>query len=150
MIRSADEAYPGGDPGAFDRLDVLRSWEISQVNEMLTWMEEHTLSFACTTNLLDRLDRASLRRFLMKVRFDWLTRTQAQLALRRFFDLTASPTLDGLATLTPADFALVRRRAAMTGATEASEMVRLLAAECQGRSGGRRQVGFVANGGKSL
>ena len=122
-----------------DRVDAVRSWEISQVNEMLTWMEEHTLPFACTTNLLDRLDRASLRRFLVKVRFDWLTRTQARLAFRRFFNLTAPPTLDGLATLTPADFALVRRRSAMAGATEASEMVRLLAAECEGRSGGRQQ-----------
>ena len=133
-----------------DRVDAVRSWEISQVNEMLTWMEEHTLPFACTTNLLDRLDRASLRRFLVKVRFDWLTRTQAQLAFRRFFDLTAPPTLDGLATLTPADFALVRRRAAMTGATEASEIVRLLAAECEGRSGGRQQMGFAAGRGGSL
>ena len=133
-----------------DRVDAVRSWEISQVNEMLTWMEEHTLPFACTTNLLDRLDRASLRRFLVKVRFDWLTRTQAQLAFRRFFDLTAPPTLDLLATLTPADFALVRRRAAMTGATEASEIVRLLAAECEGRSGGRQQMGFAAGRGGSL
>ena len=79
-----------------DRVDAVRSWEISQVNEMLTWMEQHALPFACTTNLLDRLDRASLRRFLVKVRFDWLTRTQARLAFRRFFGLTAPPTLDGL------------------------------------------------------
>jgi SpoVK/Ycf46/Vps4 family AAA+-type ATPase len=24
-----------------DRADAVRSWEISQVNEMLTWMEQH-------------------------------------------------------------------------------------------------------------
>ena len=86
----------------------------------------------------------------MKVRFDWLTRTQAQLAFRRFFDLAAPPTLDLLATLTPADFALVRRRAAMAGATEASEIVRLLAAECEGRSGRRQRMGFVGGRGGSL
>ena len=101
-----------------DRADAVRSWEISQVNEMLTWMEQHALPFACTTNLPDRLDRASLRRFLVKVRFDWLTQAQARLAFRRFFGLTAPPQLDGLRTLTPADFALVRRRAAMIGAAE--------------------------------
>jgi hypothetical protein len=95
-------------------VDALRSWEITQVNEMLTWMEEHALPFACTTNLLDRLDRASLRRFLVKVRFDWLTQAQARLAFRRFFGVAAPAQLDGLLVLTPADFSLVRRRAALT------------------------------------
>jgi transitional endoplasmic reticulum ATPase len=127
-----------------DRMDAVRGWEITQVNEMLTWMEEHALPFACTTNLLDRLDRASLRRFLIKVRFNWLTRTQARLAFRRFFGLTAPPRLDGLLVLTPADFALVRRRAALAGVAEPGALVRLLAAEAEGRIGGRRPVGFAA------
>ena len=38
-----------------ERADAVRSWEISQVNEMLTWMEQHSLPFACTTNLAERL-----------------------------------------------------------------------------------------------
>jgi transitional endoplasmic reticulum ATPase len=125
-----------------DRADAVRSWEISQVNEMLTWMEQHALPFACTTNLLDRLDRASLRRFLVKVRFDWLTEAQARSAFTRFFRLAAPQMLDELRTLTPADFALVRRRAAMVQATEPRDLVRLLEAECEGRIGGRRPVGF--------
>jgi transitional endoplasmic reticulum ATPase len=48
-----------------ERASAVRGWEISQVNEMLTWMEQHALPFACTTNLATRLDRASLRRFLV-------------------------------------------------------------------------------------
>lgn len=127
-----------------NRVDAMRSWEITQVNEMLTWMEEHPLPFACTTNLLDRLDRASLRRFLVKVRFDWLTRAQARSAFRRFFGLTAPAPLDGLLVLTPADFSLVRRCATLTGVVEARALVRLLATECEGRIGGRRPVGFTA------
>ena len=87
-----------------DRGDAVRSWEISQVNEMLTWMEQHALPFACTTNLPERLDRASLRRFLVKVRFDWLTRAQARLAFRRFFGVAGPAALDGLRTLTPGGF----------------------------------------------
>jgi AAA+ superfamily predicted ATPase len=127
-----------------DRADAVRSWEISQVNEMLTWMESHTLPFACTTNLAERLDRASLRRFLVKLRFDWLTQTQARLAFRRFFGLVAPAGLDGLRTLTPADFSLVRRRAVVRGAqSESATLLRLLAAECEGRVGGRLQVGFA-------
>jgi len=127
-----------------ERDDAVRSWEISQVNEMLTWMEQHALPFACTTNLPDRLDRASLRRFLVKVRFDWLTPAQGRLAFRRFFGLTAPAGLDGLATLTPADFALVRRRAAVAGVAGSEALVRLLAAECEGRVGGRLPVGFAS------
>jgi transitional endoplasmic reticulum ATPase len=129
-----------------DRSNAVRSWEVSQVNEMLTWMEDHKLPFACTTNLPDRLDRASLRRFLVKLRLDWLTEAQARLAFQRFFGMPAPPALDGLRTLTPADFALVRRGAALLQATTSAELVRLLAAECEGRIGGRLPVGFTASG----
>ncbi len=125
------------------RAAAVRSWEISQVNEMLTWMESHALPFACTTNLLDRLDRASLRRFLVKLRFDWLTTTQARLAFRQFFGVAAPAALDGLRTLTPADFALVRRRMAVGGGeADPAAALGLLAAECEGRVGARQPVGF--------
>ena len=126
-----------------ERADAVRSWEVSQVNEMLTWMENHTLPFACTTNLAERLDRASLRRFLVKLRFGWLTPTQGRAAFQRFFGVAAPDTLDGLHTLSPADFALVRRRALLqaTGADPAA-LVQLLAAECSGRMGGRAPIGF--------
>ena len=127
-----------------DRADAVRSWEISQVNEMLTWMEQHRLPFACTTNLPDRLDRASLRRFLVKVRFDWLTQVQARLAFQRFFGQPAPIALGALRTLTPADFALVRRRAAVIETAEPEELVRLLAAECEDRIGCRLPIGFMA------
>ena len=126
-----------------DRAAATRSWEISPVNEMLTWMESHALPFACTTNLAERLDRASLRRFLVKLRFDWLTVTQARIAFREFYALGAPAELDGLRMLTPADFALVRRRAAIQGgAGNPAALLRLLASECQGRLGARQIVGF--------
>lgn len=126
-----------------ERADAVRSWEISQVNEMLTWMEGHELPFACTTNLAERLDRASLRRFLVKLRFDWLTAAQARLAFRQFFGSAAPAGLDDLRTLTPADFALVRRRAAVRGrAPDPAALLRLLKDECQGRFGARLPVGF--------
>lgn len=126
-----------------ERATAVQSWEISQVNEMLTWMESHALPFACTTNLLDRLDRASLRRFLIKLRFDWLTTMQARLAFRQFFGVAAPAGLDGLRTLTPADFALVRRRMAVRGGeVDSAAGLGLLAAACQGRVGARQPVGF--------
>ena len=129
-----------------DRADAVRRWEVSQVNEMLTWMESHALPFACTTNLLDRLDRASLRRFLVKARFGWLTPAQARLAFRRFLDLPPPGALDDLRALTPADFALVQRRTALAGeASDPAALVRLLAAECEGRVGGPGPIGFACS-----
>ena len=38
-----------------DRSRAMRSWEISSVNEMLTWMENHPYPFVCTTNLMETL-----------------------------------------------------------------------------------------------
>jgi transitional endoplasmic reticulum ATPase len=127
-----------------DRADAVRGWEISQVNEMLTWMESHPLPFACTTNLPERLDRASLRRFLVKLRFGYLDAAQARAAFARFFALPAPSGLAALATLTPADFAIVARRAALHGGTgDPAALLRLLAAECAGRSFGRGPLGFA-------
>jgi SpoVK/Ycf46/Vps4 family AAA+-type ATPase len=127
-----------------DRADAVRSWEISEVNEMLTWMESHALPFACTTNLPERLDRASLRRFLVKLRFDWLTEAQARLAFRRFFDLAAPAELDALRTLTPADFALVKRRVVLRrDPPDVPTLLRLLHAESADRIGSRGRVGFA-------
>jgi AAA+ superfamily predicted ATPase len=94
-----------------------RSWEVSQVNEMLTWMEHHPLPFICTTNLVERLDEAAARRFLIKAHFDYLDADQRAEAFVRFFDVEAPMGLDSLTRLTPADFALVRRKAQFLGAS---------------------------------
>ena len=70
-----------------DRRNAGPSWELSQVNEMLTWMESHPLPFACTTNYAERLDPATLRRFDFKVALDYLSPEQAATAFRLFFRL---------------------------------------------------------------
>jgi transitional endoplasmic reticulum ATPase len=46
-----------------DRGAARHSWEITQVNELLTHMERHPCPFACTTNAPELLDAASSRRF---------------------------------------------------------------------------------------
>ena len=55
-----------------DRRGAHRSWEVTQVNELLTQMEAFDGLFIATTNLMESLDQASLRRFPWKIRFDWL------------------------------------------------------------------------------
>lgn len=58
------------------RSQAKHSWEITQVNELLTQMEEYEGLFICTTNLLEKLDAASLRRFDWKIAFSAMTASQ--------------------------------------------------------------------------
>ena len=119
-----------------DRRLAQRSWEVSQVNEMLTWMESHPLPFACTTNLGDRLDPATLRRFTFKIALDYLSPEQARAAFHAYFGIEPLSMIDGLATLTPGDFAVVRRKAEILGCLEEPRvLVGMLGAECKAKPG---------------
>src|ERR1035441_289754 len=66
-----------------DRGTAHNSWEVTQVNEMLTWIERHSQPFACTTNAPDSLDPAMARRILFKVRFLAMTPSQIATAFKR-------------------------------------------------------------------
>lgn len=124
-----------------DRRDAVRSWEVTQVSEMLTWMESHPLPFVCTTNLIDRLDQASLRRFTLKLTFKPLDRTQIQLAFERFFGMPAPRRLpEGL---TPGDFATVRRKRTLLGIDDPSLLADWLAEEAEAKGMRARPIGFV-------
>jgi SpoVK/Ycf46/Vps4 family AAA+-type ATPase len=131
----------------FDRSNAVRGWELSQVNEMLTWMEQHPLPFACTTNLAERLDKASLRRFLVRLNFDFLRPDQAAMLFQRSFGLEPPAALGRLDRLTPADFSRIARRcAALDVAFEARALLDMLAAEIDGRDGSARIIGFARTG----
>lgn len=58
------------------RSTAQHSWEITQVNELLTQMEAFDGLFICTTNLLEKLDPAALRRFDWKIAFYAMTAAQ--------------------------------------------------------------------------
>ncbi len=49
-----------------DRAGASRSWEVTQVNELLVQMENFSGLLFCATNLVNSLDAASLRRFALK------------------------------------------------------------------------------------
>ena len=123
-----------------DREGAVPGWEVSQVNEMLTWMESHPFPFACITNFAEALDPASLRRFVFKVRLDYLISEQAQQAFRVFFDLEPPA---AVRILTPGDFAVVRREAEIRGRLEdANALVAMLQKECDGKPAQNGKVGF--------
>jgi transitional endoplasmic reticulum ATPase len=104
-----------------DRSNAFRSWEITQVNEILVQMENYKGIFFCSTNLMDNLDSASLRRFDLKIKFDYMTPEQTwQLflqAAKEFGKPMADQNqnlikrrVDMLNNLTPGDFAVISRQ----------------------------------------
>jgi SpoVK/Ycf46/Vps4 family AAA+-type ATPase len=125
-----------------DRRYSRYSWEITQVNEMLTQMEGHPLPFVCTTNLMGDLDQASLRRFTFKVKYDFLTRKQTETAFRHFFRMEPSVSLGSLTCLSPGDFAVVAKKAQICGIDDHNELVRMLRQEHDVKSD-QKTVGFA-------
>ncbi|WP_162300764.1 AAA family ATPase [Alkalilacustris brevis] len=139
----------------FDEVDALlhdrgraeRSFELSQVNELLQAMETHSLPFACTSNLFERIDSAALRRFTFRVGFQPLEPAQLDACFRHHFGRAAPPEVRHMAGLTPADFALVRKRARLLGQADDDRAIcRMLAAEHDAKPNAARRVGFQATG----
>jgi len=113
-----------------DRALARNSWEVTAVNEMLTWMESHPYPFICTTNLMDMLDPASLRRFSFKVKYDFLTARQVCEAFSCFFGLSVTEEeVSHLRTLTPGDFAVVKNKADILGKNTFCALAEMLESE---------------------
>ncbi|MBP5707808.1 MAG: ATP-binding protein [Alphaproteobacteria bacterium] len=115
-----------------DRTNARASWEVSTVNEMLTQMENAEYPFICTTNLMDNIDKAALRRFSFKVKYDFMTQSQVVTAFQDFFIHTVS--MDEVADLvsrTPGDFAVVKKQADLLGITDKLELLAKLRQEQQ-------------------
>ncbi|MDO6620234.1 ATP-binding protein [Shewanella sp. 6_MG-2023] len=98
-----------------DRGGLNASWEIQQVNELLTQMECFNQPFFAATNYSERLDRAVMRRFDFKLSFDYLTDIQAQNLFRRvtstdILSIQILKSLSLLKLLTPGDFSILKRR----------------------------------------
>ncbi len=151
LIDEADSML-GGREGA------NQQWQVSQVNEMLTQMESFDGIFIASTNLADRLDEASLRRFDFKLRFDPPQVQQRRMMVwesyRRLFEPDASPgampdelhgAIDRLHGLCPGDVATALRQCRITRLTpDVTLWLELLEREVQAkRRGGGRSIGFV-------
>jgi AAA+ superfamily predicted ATPase len=99
-----------------NRENALRSWEISQTNELLTQMNNFQGVLICCTNLLGILDTASIRRFDWKVEFKPLTQEGRVSVYRKYFSDCIHMEdrhlrkLAGLADLTFGDVYAVWRR----------------------------------------
>ena len=101
-----------------DRRGAQRSYEVTEVNEMLQGMERYAGIFICTTNLLESLDQAALRRFTFKIKFLPLTSSQRETMFvtealagdAALLTPELRQRLGLLSQLCPGDFAAVKRQ----------------------------------------
>ncbi|WP_347267924.1 AAA family ATPase [Paracoccus sp. (in: a-proteobacteria)] len=150
IARAFSDARADGAMLIFDEADSLladrrgaeRSWEVSQVNEMLTWMESHPLPFVCTTNFVEKLDPATQRRFTFRIRFDFLSADQLPLAWAAHFSCSPPKELSTLDRLAPGDFANVARRMQALDVADPEEILRALILEDEAKTGTTRPIGF--------
>jgi SpoVK/Ycf46/Vps4 family AAA+-type ATPase len=134
----------------FDEADSLlgardgatHRWEISQVNEMLTWMENHPLPFACTTNLVEQLDPATARRFSLKIGFLPLSAQQREACFHRLFQSDPPSGLWALDQLTPGDFVVVAKRSKLLGINHPEAILIELRREQASKPNTRNPIGF--------
>ena len=96
-----------------DRTGASKSWEVTQVNELLYQMENFKGVMVAATNFMDNLDQAIMRRFTFKMQFDYLKDEGKKLFFERLFK---TPLTDEEATrlyairnLAPGDFRTVRQ-----------------------------------------
>ena len=123
-----------------DRTLSRASWETTQVNEMLSQIESFEGYFVATTNLLDMLDPASLRRFDLKAKFDFLNSKQALRLTKKVldahgldFDEVTAQRIASLKGLTPGDFAAVNRQGRFKPIASSLDLLDRLAAEIKAK-----------------
>jgi SpoVK/Ycf46/Vps4 family AAA+-type ATPase len=136
-----------------DRDGAIRNWEITIVNEMLTQMESFEGIFFATTNLMDHLDSASLRRFDMKINLGFLKYEQRRVLFRNAceslkFDVASSfeTRLRDLDHLTPGDFDNVLRQSRLRPLRTAEDLIERLKQETKlKKQASTRSIGFMTN-----
>jgi SpoVK/Ycf46/Vps4 family AAA+-type ATPase len=138
-----------------NRNDAHRQWEVSQVNEFLTQLEAFKGLFFATTNLVDRLDPAAMRRFDMKILFDFLKPEQSiqllnahcrELKLSRL-KATDLNRLSECAYLTPGDFGNIRHQNRLSPIASSEEFIDRLLNEVRFKpvpQASSRSIGFGA------
>ncbi len=126
----------------FDRSTARTSWEVTQVNELLTWLDTHPLPVVAATNHPGRLDPAAMRRFVFKLRLEPLGLQRAAHAFQHFFGLPAPSALAELRNLTPGDFTLVARQLRHSPTRDAGILLERLRMEAEAKPGVAGRIGF--------
>ena len=130
-----------------DRSGAQRSWEVTQVNELLHRMENFKGVMVGATNFMDNLDAAIMRRFTFKLQFDYLEAEGKRAFFERMFStrLTEAESLRlaAIPNLAPGDFRTVRQSLYYLGGTVTNETrLNELEKESSLKKGAKHRVGF--------
>lgn len=135
-----------------DRQGSQHSWEITAINEMLTRLESYNGIFVASTNRLESLDPAALRRFDLKIKFNALNGEQSWRLLISLChslnikepDATYKAGVAKLDQLTPGDFAVIARQNRFRPIGDVQTLIAALEAEHELKTPyQRRAIGFV-------
>lgn len=133
-----------------DRTQTRHSWEVTQINEMLTQIESFPGILIASTNLINQLDPASMRRFDIKLHFGYLLPEQASRLFVSYChnldlppptaeDLNLAATLDVSA---PGDFAAVARQHRFQPFRNAGSLLQAVIGESEMKANRSRRIGF--------
>ena len=130
-----------------------RSWEVSQVNTLLSEMERFRGIFIVGTNLIQKLDQAALRRFSFRLHFDYLLNEGKEIFFNTYFThpmgLPAlsdeeKKKLHAIESMTPSDFRNVRQQFFYLADENLSnaEIIEALEAEITSKTSGSNYKGL--------
>ena len=130
-----------------DRSGAQRSWEVTQVNELLNRMENFKGVMVGATNFMDNLDAAIMRRFTFKLQFDYLEADGKRAFFERIFKTRLGDAearrLAAIPNLAPGDFRTVRQSLYYLGGSVSNETrLNELEKECSLKKGCGRRIGF--------
>ncbi len=133
-----------------DRTKVRASWEVIQINEFLTQMEQFEGIFFATTNLMEGIDPAALRRFDLKLRFSNMRPGQIERMFKQQcallevpFCAQAQERASRISNLTPGDFGAIQRQHRFSPLGSASDFCEALEAESAIKLPTSKPIGFV-------
>ncbi len=133
-----------------DRSNATRSWEITQVNELLQQMENFDGIMVAATNFSRNLDPATMRRFTFKLEFGYLDDAGKKSFFERMFKTTLADgelaELRQLRNLAPGDFRTVRQEQFYLGdAVTNLDRIAALKEECAVKKDGDHSaaIGFA-------
>lgn len=98
---------------------AVRTYEVSQVNTLLSEMERTRAIVIVSTNFIQKLDPAALRRFSFRLHFDYLLNEGKETFFRTYFTVPMKlaelneeekQRLFAIESMTPSDFCNVRRQ----------------------------------------
>jgi SpoVK/Ycf46/Vps4 family AAA+-type ATPase len=137
----------------FDRGHSSKTWQISMVNELLMQMDQFSGILVTTTNYFEKLDQAAMRRFDLKIKFDYLRPHQIEDLVKTYlknfsldFNEVFLEKAKTLQKLTPGDFSNIARQSKISRINGVDDFYNRLEKEvlCK-REGASKPIGFLTH-----